>query len=108
MPVTEDEEPLSALPPVIEGDESAGEEIIEDHYAALQAWTEWARNRARTPEPAAASAQKQRPQRAAESANLDEPPESPAAPLSNVAIRAEPQHEHAPYSQLFTRLRQSR
>src|SRR5690606_14666853 len=24
-----------------------GEETVEDHYAALQAWTEWARNRGR-------------------------------------------------------------
>jgi general secretion pathway protein A len=109
MKPTEGEQPLSPLPPVVEGDESASEEIIEDHYAALQAWTEWARNRGRMPEPAAASAQPQRPSRAVETADLDEPAETPAAaPLSNAAIRAEPQHEHAPYSQLFSRLRQSR
>jgi hypothetical protein len=111
MPATEGEgkEPLSPLPPVVEGDESASEEIIEDHYAALQAWTEWARNRGRMPETAGARAQPQRPPKAGATADPDEPAETPAAaPLSNAAIRAESQHEHAPYSQLFSRLRQSR
>ena len=32
------------------------EEMIEDHYAALQAWTEWAKNRGRVPSPSAESA----------------------------------------------------
>ena len=83
------------------------EETIDDHYAALQAWSEWAKNRGRA-------------------GRFDEPvPGREAAgtgPLGQgievepheretrqaLAIRAESEHEHAPYSQLFTRLRQSK
>ena len=103
-------------------DSSFNEELIEDRYAALQAWTEWTRNQGRlasenvtdpasginsTPveeaaelEAAASSAPTFTPHPAADA-------ESTAAPVI-ANVRAEPQHEFAPYSQLFTRLRQSR
>jgi general secretion pathway protein A len=92
-------------------DRSLEEDLVEDRYAALQAWTEWARNRERSPdartfEPISV------PEEAASASTGtgDIPPpisgSTPAAPLANV--RAETQHEFAPYSQLFTRLRQSK
>ena len=82
------------------------EETIEDHYAALQAWTEWARNRGRASSPDAPS-------------GISAPVQSPQEMMDDLAsvedesrlaagLRAESQHEHAPYSQLFTTLRQSR
>jgi general secretion pathway protein A len=93
----------------------AGLESVDDRYAALQAWTEWARNRERS---------------AAETGAADLPPEpgrqtqapagSDAAPMGDestdplpraaatAGLRGENPHEFAPYSQLFSRLRQSR
>jgi general secretion pathway protein A len=95
-----------AVLPVSEA-EPPGEEVVEDHYAALQAWAEWARNRSRT-----APAQVAGP---SDSLAADEPFDEveteagfPEARSLAQGIRAEAQHEHAPYSQLFTRLRQSR
>jgi general secretion pathway protein A len=85
--------PVGDAPPL-------SDEAIEDRYAALQAWTEWARNEGRDPvtgDPAVEDeGQAVRDAPAAESV----PPPS--------GVRAEGQHEFAPYSQLFTRLRQSR
>jgi len=92
-----DEGPAIATAPL-------GEEAIEDRYAALQAWTEWARNRGRVnplPEPADETAE-----------DSDEDAADELAPGSEGGslgpdVRVESEHEHAPYSQLFTRLRQS-
>ena len=39
--------------------ELPSEEMIEDHYAALQAWTEWAKNRGRASIPSATAAGEQ-------------------------------------------------
>jgi general secretion pathway protein A len=88
-------------------DESPAEELIEDHYAALQAWGEWAKNRGR-------GAQPDVPPRSSQSADFppvgttSEPDAAPCDPRRSSGIRAESQHEHAPYSQLFSRLRQSK
>ena len=85
-----------------------GEEAIEDHYAALQAWTEWARNRDRlnpqsTRNPALEDDSE---------SNTDDEPTSAVDDESNAElsgdVRAESEHDHAPYSQLFTRLGQPR
>jgi general secretion pathway protein A len=90
--------------------EPLGEEMIEDHYAALQAWTEWAKNRGQTSSPGAFP-----PGRtpatvpAADRSSEDDEDESgDLGSLSISGLRAEPEHEHAPYSQLFTRLRQAK
>jgi type II secretory pathway predicted ATPase ExeA len=90
--------------------ELPSEEMIEDHYAALQAWTEWAKNRGRATSPSAPATSEQVDRVQASKATMvrvedervtvDEFPEH--------GLRAESQHEHAPYSQLFSRLRQSR
>ena len=40
-------------------EELPSEEMIEDHYAALQAWTEWAKNRGRASSPSATAASEQ-------------------------------------------------
>lgn len=94
---------------------SFNEELIDDPYAALQAWGEWAGghlqagNRSVKVEtsPAPGRADKSSVTRSSAS---DEPggslEPSPAATPPPV-VRAESQHEFAPYSQLFTRLRQS-
>lgn len=95
-------------------------ELIDDHYAALQAWSEWARNRDRLSRPAEEPAEDE-----VEDAEIepdDEPedvePEACAAeeeaeaevevasPL-NEDLRAEPAHDHAPFSQLFGKMRMS-
>ena len=84
--------------------------MIEDHYAALQAWTEWAKNRGRARSPSATAASEQADSVQATKATVvraeDERTTAEEFPL--LGLRAETQHEHAPYSQLFSRLRQSR
>jgi general secretion pathway protein A len=101
---------------------SFNEELIEDRYAALQAWTEWTRNQGRVAsESAADPAGPTESSPDQEATGLDvaanpkpsitsQPP--PAADLTAAtavaSVRAEPQHDFAPYSQLFSRLRQSR
>ncbi|MDG3002184.1 AAA family ATPase [Paludisphaera mucosa] len=101
-------------------------ELIEDHYAALQAWSEWARNRDRLNR--GADAEDDETDAEADEDEVDEvvspvgvqalgdgdededsevDSETAEEPETGGALRAEPRHEHAPYSQLFTRLRQS-
>jgi general secretion pathway protein A len=89
------------------------DEMVEDRYAALQAWTEWARNRESSADTGPPPGQTDPPTgepAVRETPVDDEPPvdseRSTASPVGN--IRAESPHEFAPYSQLFTRLRQSR
>ena len=88
------------------------EELVEDRYAALQAWAEWTRNRERSLEAGSASAMPGAPAEPIQgqgTAPGDGPvtaaAPSSAAPAAN--LRSETPHEFAPYSQLFTRLRQS-
>jgi type II secretory pathway predicted ATPase ExeA len=87
------------------------EQLVEDRYAALQAWAEWSRNREGSPPPPLEP-----------SADFDEGttgpgtdpgsyaaagPREDAGPESAPSVRAETSHDFAPYSQLFTRLRHS-
>jgi general secretion pathway protein A len=82
------------------------EEPIEDHYAALQAWTEWARNRGRD---SSSDFEPPPPHESSISPEAMAGVEAGARESPRMAgIRAESQHEHAPYSQLFSRLRQSK
>jgi general secretion pathway protein A len=74
---------------------------VEDHYAALQAWEEWSRNQGRGAAETARPEPDARPGAAAEEAG----PASAVAAHPN--LRAEGQQTFAPYSQLFSRLRQS-
>ena len=90
-------------------DDGRNEEVVEDRYAALQAWAEWTRNRERSAPVAA--------EPAAEGVGPDlhddgdprqaEPPEGDSGPVGASSMRAEPPQEFAPYSQLFGRLRHS-
>ena len=83
-------------------------ETIDDHYAALQAWNEWARNRGRTsPAPASGAAAATRVDPAAETEG-DPRPVSPETPPGQPSVWVEGEHGFAPYGQLFSRLRQSR
>jgi general secretion pathway protein A len=102
----------NAEPPVRSAD-TVQETVVEDHYAALQAWTEQSTNRLRARSEASQSSDPLAPA-AAEPAELkrpsplDDPEDSELRhPPTPAKIRAEGQHEFAPYSQLFTRLRQS-
>ncbi len=77
-----------------------GPEPIEDHYAALQAWEEWARNQGRIPEAIAPASEP-------DWADPDEEaPEADADPTREVWSEGE--HRFAPYGQLFARLRESK
>lgn len=82
------------------------DEAVDDHYAALQAWTEWARNRDRTVPEAVADIEVEV---GVEEATDDEPEadDEVEAREAGAEHRGEPPHDHAPYGQLFTRLRQS-
>jgi general secretion pathway protein A len=103
----------SVAPPVTEPElafepEAATVETINDHYAALQAWNEWARNQGRG---AAATNQDALPYRldpsGAGSAG-DVPAGSGPASTGQTSIWREGQQGFAPYGQLFSRLRQIR
>ncbi len=78
-----------------------GEEPIDDHYAALQAWQEWAKNQGRLPgmEPPIAAV-------AAPSAGDLDAGVSPMS--SNRNLRAEEEQAFAPFGRLFTRLSQEK
>ncbi|OJW10537.1 MAG: hypothetical protein BGO49_22715 [Planctomycetales bacterium 71-10] len=92
-------------------------ELIDDHYAALQAWSEWARNRDRLSRPA----EEEPAEDDAEEIESDDEPEEiePEARVAeeeaeadvesplNEDLRAEPAHDHAPFSQLFGKMRMS-
>jgi general secretion pathway protein A len=104
-PLDADEEPVAAS--TAAEAELPSEEMIEDHYAALQAWTEWAKNRGRGigTFPATGGAADAAPEEHGESpyGTSDVP-----GALAAGRVWSEGQHGHAPYSQLFTRLRQSK
>lgn len=77
-----------------DADPSPVEERIDDHYAALQAWNEWAQNQGREADAAPASP--------------EVTDEAVAAEAPNANVRAESEHNFAPYSQLFSRMRAAR
>ncbi len=97
--------------PLPADDASSHEELIEDHYAALQAMSERTRHETW---PSATTASPAQPQAASGfSPESEEPDERLAARDSGAdtppaGIRAEGQHELPPSSQLFSRFRQSR
>ena len=97
-------------------DTSLNEELIEDRYAALQAWTEWTKiqekaiNRGGAAEgftPRVAT-EPQTARTQTVSTDADSSPHEPMPASATTGVRAETQHEFAPYSQLFSRLRQSK
>ena len=85
--------------------------MVEDHYAALQAWTEWARNRGRESPDRVAD---RRAGVDASSAALSEECDRRDRDRADMPLRQLAGHpasrstRHAPYGQLFTRLRQSK
>ncbi|WP_406696812.1 AAA family ATPase [Singulisphaera sp. Ch08] len=84
-----------------------GEEAINDRYTALQAWNEWARNqgRATAVEPAEQPDVQSTPTDEFDDEVAEAPSELAAA---NPGVWSEGQQNFAPYSQLFTRLKQRR
>jgi type II secretory pathway predicted ATPase ExeA len=96
-------------------DSGVREELVEDRYAALQAWTEWTRNQARPV--AGGDASSPAPEETetedsfdSESAGVGDAAAAVGSPgsMASAGLRAEGQHEFAPYSQLFTRPRESK
>jgi len=82
--------------------EEVSEETVNDHYAALQAWNEWAQNQGRLP--ATPTAQQVSPE-VIEGADEEIKTES-ESPASHSHIWAEGPDNFAPYSQLFSRVKQ--
>ncbi len=86
------------------------EQLVDDRYAAMQAWTEWSRNRERSAKPEEPPGSPDPSESAA--ANLDgsirEGRPVGTGPSTPANVRPGSRHEFAPYSQLFTRLRQSK
>jgi type II secretory pathway predicted ATPase ExeA len=92
-------------------DASVREELVEDRYAALQAWAEWSRNRERSApskgEPLTDPAETMPDDSTQPGSSPDEGPRGESGHSPIPAVRAETSHDFAPYSQLFTRLRHS-
>ena len=91
------------------------EEPIEDRYAELQAWTEWSKSRERVAHENDATQDSFPTDTHALAPGSDALPLEPPRELRQrepatapPGVRAEPQQEFAPYSQLFARLRQSK
>ncbi len=113
LDLTDDEE--ARFEPSSDLERSYHEEPIEDHYAALQARAEEMRNQSRLAGLSEDTAKALAPGGHDLAEELEEQTgEQPRAhksaetALPASGIRVEGQHEFAPYSQLFTRLRQSK
>ncbi len=96
----------TVTPPPVLGpadEERSVEERVDDHYAALQAWREWARNQNRSAEAPAAK-------EVTDSLDPSEPDLLPDEPLAEARpnVWVEGQHSFAPYGQLFSRMRPSK
>jgi hypothetical protein len=100
---TAEREPAFALSP------PSAEEPIEDHYAALQAWNEWALNHGGSPPefPAGIGAEDLAVDEAEEATLNAERCSSPQRD-DRRQVRAEGQQSFAPYSQLFARVRETK
>jgi general secretion pathway protein A len=94
-------------------DAEPAEEWLDDPYAALQAWSEWARNREQFTEPLTSPVETGENDGPAEAHSKPAPivvksaAESMAEANAGATIRAETQHEFSPYSRLFSDLRKS-
>jgi type II secretory pathway predicted ATPase ExeA len=87
-----------------------GEEAVEDHYAALQAWREWSENQARrTPSPAEVVEDEFDDEDEIEDDNDECEATRPHTPLADrPTVRAESEQKFAPFGQLFSRMAQAR
>ena len=104
-PVESDDEPARRVGPstAIGG----GEEAVRDHYAALQAWREWADNQARRPRhPPGPPEDDRNPEDETEIDEDDEAWTPPTPRADRPAIRAEGEQKFAPFGQLFSRMAQ--
>lgn len=107
------EEPIEVVrAKVVAEPVSPSEEMVEDHYAALQAWSEWSRHQPQEVEEAASTRdpftdERVEPGDASGGEPVEEPLETPAR-SGGASVWAEGQHGFAPYSQLFSRLRMTR
>jgi general secretion pathway protein A len=94
---------LRKEPARVSDSDDEDEELIEDHYAALQAWNEWAQNQGRVASPVivAAPGEASAQFRSGDNGQLS----ASGAASGSTGLRAETQHTFAPYSQLFSRLK---
>jgi type II secretory pathway predicted ATPase ExeA len=81
----------------------AGEEVVQDHYAALQAWTEWAKNQGR--QPVAVDAIESESDEGPCEDDDDFEAAQTSRPAQAPGVWAETEQGFAPYGQLFTRLK---
>lgn len=81
------------------------EEPVDDHYAALQAWNEWARNQGRTATVEAVDPSRVTASPAVEVDSLESVPEDGSS-SPPAGVWSEGEQKFGPYSQLFSRMRQ--
>jgi general secretion pathway protein A len=99
---------------VLPDDSAFNEELVEDRYASLQAWNEWTKTQQDLASTATTTdgslvTPSAEPSSGSDRQKTDKSPGSlEHATAGTSGIRAESQHEFAPYSQLFNRLRQSK
>ena len=107
-----EESPSGEFERAVPQESPLNEELIEDHYAALQAISERTRTEGwlTADSPGGDTRETSLERSAGSGARPEPPPEGRAAGAGAPpgGIRAEGQHEFAPYSQLFTRFRQSK
>jgi type II secretory pathway predicted ATPase ExeA len=97
--------PATASSAPIASGSGVTEEAVDDHYAALQAWNEWARNEGRAPSSAPSAPAEPFPSNLIESA---QEPASAGELEAGGHIWADGPDRFAPYSQLFSRLKPSK
>jgi general secretion pathway protein A len=93
-------EPIAALA------DAPVEQEINDHYAALQAWEEWAKNQGRT-SPRVLVGNDAAPTDLLDSESINDSASRHPVLSEHPLVWAEGEHEFAPYSQLLSRLRGS-
>jgi type II secretory pathway predicted ATPase ExeA len=88
------------------------EEAVLDHYAALQAWREWAENQSRrTLAPASVTVESEVEPKAAMlddfEDEIEEEDELPVSKTDRLRVRIEGEQKFAPFGQLFSRMAQA-
>ena len=84
-----------------------GEEAVQDHYAALQAWREWSENQARRISRPPETFEDE-PDEEIEVDDEDEPTTPLPPRVDRPTVRVEGEQKFAPFGQLFSRMAQAR
>jgi hypothetical protein len=86
----------------------AGEEAVQDHYAALQAWREWSENQARRASRTLETSEDEPDDEIELEDDEDEPATAPRPRADRPTVRVEGEQKFAPFGQLFSRMAQAR